>query len=170
MASRRRRPATPEETRALAHPLRLRIIRLLYDGPLTNRELSERLGEQPATVLYHVRTLARTGFIVPDRPRPGPRGSVEKPYRTTGKSWQLSVDVPGPREGVSRAALGAFLAELEAAGTRSQLSTTRLAFDATAAQLAEFQERLTELLDELALASEPEGDRWSIFIAFNRRP
>src|SRR6478672_3630381 len=55
--------ATLAETRALAHPLRLRIIRLLYDRSLTNRELARALGEHPATVLHHVRTLLRNGFI-----------------------------------------------------------------------------------------------------------
>jgi GNAT superfamily N-acetyltransferase len=84
--------ATVADARALAHPLRLRIIRLLYDRSLTNRELARALGEHPATVLHHVRTLLRTGFIAADPARPGPRGTVEKPYRSTGRSWSLSID------------------------------------------------------------------------------
>src|SRR5947209_5891160 len=82
-----KRPATPEETRAMAHPLRLRIIRLLYDAPMSNRELATRLDQQPATVLHHVRTLLRTGFIVAAGERPGARGTTEKLYASTGKSW-----------------------------------------------------------------------------------
>ena len=58
-----RRPATRAEARALAHPLRLRILRLCLDEALTNREIAERVREQPATVLYHVRTLVRNGFL-----------------------------------------------------------------------------------------------------------
>ncbi len=167
----RRRPATQEETRALAHPLRLRIIRLLYDGALTNKELADRLGQQPATVLHHVRTLARTGFIVADRPRPGPRGTTEKPYRSTGKSWQVSVEVPGRREQVARAAVGAFLAELDAVGPRADLATTRVACDISPARLDQLQERLSGLMDELAAEPpDPSGERWSVFIALNRRP
>ena len=79
--------ATLAETRALAHPLRLRIIRLLFDRSLTNRELARALGEHPATVLHHVRTLLRTDFIAAEPERRGPRGTVEKPYRSTGRSW-----------------------------------------------------------------------------------
>src|SRR5258706_5367420 len=86
------RPATVEEARALAHPLRLRIIRLLYDRSLTNRELARALGEHPATVLHHVRTLLRNGFIAADPERRGPRGTVEYPYRSTGRSWSLSIE------------------------------------------------------------------------------
>ena len=82
--------------RALAHPLRLRIIRELYDGARSNKELATALGEDPATVLYHVRTLARTGFVKPAGTRPGARGSVEKLYGSTGKSWKVDVDAGLP--------------------------------------------------------------------------
>src|SRR6478672_6330342 len=104
--------ATLAETRALAHPLRLRIIRLLYDRSLTNRELARALGEHPATVLHHVRTLLRNGFIAAEPERRGPRGTVEKPYRSTSRSWSLSIDDDHARVDVAGAALDAFLAEL----------------------------------------------------------
>lgn len=74
-----RRPPTLEESRALAHPVRLRIIRELYDGPLTNNELAHQLGRGKATVLHHVRVLLNTGFVEALPPRPGPRGSRERP-------------------------------------------------------------------------------------------
>ena len=91
-----RRRATPEEVRALSHPLRLRILSLCHGESLSNKEISERLHAQPATVLYHVRTLVRTGFLVAEADRPGPRGSRLRPYRATDKSW--TIDVGGPSE------------------------------------------------------------------------
>ena len=39
-----RRPATEQEARTLASPLRLRILRLCLDVSLTNKEIAERLG------------------------------------------------------------------------------------------------------------------------------
>ena len=39
-----RREATPEEFKAMAHPLRLRILRLCLHDPLTNKEIAGRLG------------------------------------------------------------------------------------------------------------------------------
>ena len=71
--------ATLQEARALAHPLRLRILRLCLDQALTNGELAASLGQHPATVLHHVRTLLATGFLAEEASRPGPRGTTEKP-------------------------------------------------------------------------------------------
>ena len=42
-----RRPATAAEAKALAHPLRIRILRLCLDQALTNKQLAERLGKDP---------------------------------------------------------------------------------------------------------------------------
>ena len=90
-----RRPASPEEAHALSNPLRLRILRLCLDRALTNKELAERLGRDPGTVLHHVRVLVATGFLAPEVERRGARGATERPYRATGKSWTLDVgDTP----------------------------------------------------------------------------
>jgi DNA-binding transcriptional ArsR family regulator len=71
-----RRPATPEEAKALANPVRLRILRLCLDEALTNKQLAERLGRDPGTVLHHVRSLVATGFLVPDEVRQGEKGAL----------------------------------------------------------------------------------------------
>src|SRR5882672_8419389 len=89
-----KRAATPAEFKAMAHPLRLRILRLCLHDALTNKELAARLKKDPATVLHHVRMLVDTGFLAPDRVRSGARGALEKPYRATGKSWVLSAETP----------------------------------------------------------------------------
>src|SRR3954469_14375633 len=86
-----RRPATAAEAKALANPIRLRILRLCIDGWLTNKQLADRLGRDPGTVLHHVRLLVDTGFLEVGEVRPGPKGALEKPYRATGKSWEVSV-------------------------------------------------------------------------------
>jgi GNAT superfamily N-acetyltransferase/DNA-binding transcriptional ArsR family regulator len=167
-----RREATPAETRALAHPLRLRIIRLLFDASLTNRELARALGEHPATVLHHVRTLVRTGFIAAEPERRGPRGTVEKPYRSTGRSWSLTVDDDHGTAVVARAALDAFLAELRDAGPAADLHTTRLAMNLAPDARRELEERLGRLLDEYAVIppdAAGDGEPWSLFVATHRR-
>ena len=83
--------ATPAELKALAHPLRLRILRLCLRDSLTNKQLADRLGKDPATTLHHVRTLLRSGFLEAEPPRTGETGALEKPYRSTNKSWALSI-------------------------------------------------------------------------------
>lgn len=54
----------PSALRAMAHPLRQRIIGALRtDGPQTIGALSERLEAAPGSVSYHMGTLARHGFV-----------------------------------------------------------------------------------------------------------
>jgi DNA-binding transcriptional ArsR family regulator len=54
----------PIRLRALAHPLRMRLLGLLrLDGPSTASGLAARLGESSGSTSYHLRQLARHGFI-----------------------------------------------------------------------------------------------------------
>lgn len=54
----------PKAMRALAHPARLRIRELLgEEGPMTATEVAERIGESPANCSFHLRTLAKYGFV-----------------------------------------------------------------------------------------------------------
>ena len=56
----------PSALRALAHPLRLKLIGMLRsDGPLTVSALGERLGAASGSISYHLATLARHGFVEP---------------------------------------------------------------------------------------------------------
>jgi DNA-binding transcriptional ArsR family regulator len=50
--------------RALAHPVRLSLIDLLgYHDTLTATQASELLGESPSNCAFHLRTLAKYGFL-----------------------------------------------------------------------------------------------------------
>jgi DNA-binding transcriptional ArsR family regulator len=164
-----RRAATPEEARALAHPIRLRILRLLQDGSLTNAEMAARLGIKPATSIHHVRTLLRAGFIEADRERAGPNGITEKPYRDTGRSWTVTVGEGPSAERVEAAALDAFAAEVAEAGGRLE-GTTRLALILNDADRAELWSRLTEVFDDFAERHLPDGQPFALFVALHRRP
>jgi DNA-binding transcriptional ArsR family regulator len=54
----------PKAMRAMAHPVRLQVLEILGDeGPLTATELGERIGESPANTSFHLRTLAKYGFV-----------------------------------------------------------------------------------------------------------
>src|SRR3954449_10096925 len=83
--------ASDEEARALASALRLRILRICLGEAHTNKEIADVLGRDPASILHHVRTLVRTGFLEPGAERRGARGSREIPYLATRKSWKLST-------------------------------------------------------------------------------
>jgi len=55
----------PKAMRALAHPVRLQLLEELADaGTLTATEAAERLGESPSNVSFHLRQLAKYGYVV----------------------------------------------------------------------------------------------------------
>jgi DNA-binding transcriptional ArsR family regulator len=74
---------TSAETRlikALAHPLRFRILAKLNEGPASPSTLAEQLGEPLGNVSYHVQRLLQQGAIELVDTRPV-RGAVEHIYR-----------------------------------------------------------------------------------------
>jgi predicted ArsR family transcriptional regulator len=160
-----RRPPTDAEARALASAVRLRILRLCLDEALTNKETAARLDRNPATVLHHVRTLLDTGFLVAEPDRRGARGAREVPYRATGKSW-LMDGAGGPAPGRDPA-LAAFLEEVAATGEQ-RLESTRLGLRLSAADRAELDRRLHELLDSYARRpADPDGEKWSLYLGMH---
>ncbi|NGO07174.1 helix-turn-helix transcriptional regulator [Streptomyces sp. HC44] len=67
----RRTVSDPAALKALAHPLRLKILRHLgIHGPATSTTLAAALGENTGTLSYHLRRLERGGFIedAPEHP------------------------------------------------------------------------------------------------------
>jgi DNA-binding transcriptional ArsR family regulator len=144
--------ATPEQIRALASPVRLRILRLCATGERTNQELARRLERDPATILHHVRLLVATGLLEPATPRPGRRGAFEKPYRVTGLSWRLRFHAASRAEQQvgTRAAWTAFLDEVQEAGGPEVTSWSRFFLHLDEEGLAALSGRLQAVLDEYA--------------------
>jgi predicted ArsR family transcriptional regulator len=161
-----RRQATDEEARAMASPLRLRILRLCLDQPLTNKQIAEALGRDPASVLHHVRKLVRTGFLVAEGERRGARGAREVPYRATGKSWVLDVVDQVQDRAQTIALVQAFVEDAHRVGFENILST-RLGLRLTPAEQEEFNDRLAALLDDF-IARSSGGEPWSLFVALHR--
>ncbi len=167
------RPATLQEARALAHPLRLRILRLCLDEPLTNKQLAAALGEQPASVLHHVRTLVATGFLTEEPWRRGPRGSTEKPYRATGKSAHLDQAMSG--ETALKAVFEAVAAEIDEAGPNAVLEGVRMPMRLSPKQLDQLLGQIRALIasypgPEAYMGShDAEGDPYALLVVLHRR-
>jgi len=53
----------PEQLKALAHPLRFKILRMLSETPLYPKEISKRLGVNEQLIYYHITELKRRGFL-----------------------------------------------------------------------------------------------------------
>lgn len=159
-----RRPASRAEAAALGSAVRLRIIRLTAKKALTNKEIAQRLGKDPATTLYHVRKLVAAGFLEAQPERSGARGSKEIPYLGTGLSWRLSKS--GMEDEIGQAMLGAYLEEITDLGS-GDLKQGRLVVQLNEDGVTEFATRLQQLLDEFAARpSEPGGQELGIYVAW----
>ena len=162
-----RRPADEAESKALASTVRLRILRLALHEPRTNQELAEALGLRPASVLHHVRTLVDTGFLVEQECRRGPRGSRERPYLASGKSFYLSLGPTVSEQGQHDLLLATFLQDV-AGLPPGVLDSARLGFRLAPGDVEHVRQRLADLLDEIAaMPSDPEGTPWSLYLGLH---
>ena len=83
----------PREMRALAHPVRIALLEALTrEGPLTATEAADLLGESPANCSFHLRTLARYGFV---EEAPGAAGRA-RPWRRVSLGQSFSDFQPDP--------------------------------------------------------------------------
>jgi DNA-binding transcriptional ArsR family regulator len=72
--------------RALAHPVRIALYEeLAYGGAMTATELGERIGETPTTCSFHLRQLAKYGFV---EEAGGGKGRA-RPWRLTSLGWYI---------------------------------------------------------------------------------
>jgi len=77
-------PAGRARVRALAHPLRLRLLELFAERPRTTMQAAQALGEAPTRLYHHVAALERAGLVRLRERRPN-RGTVEKYFEAVGK-------------------------------------------------------------------------------------
>ncbi|HVG75270.1 MAG TPA: helix-turn-helix domain-containing protein [Thermoleophilaceae bacterium] len=81
--------------RAMAHPLRLRLLGLLRkEGPATASAMARRLGESSGATSYHLRQLAKYGFVEEAAERNRGR---QKHWRAVdeGTEWSADTDDAG---------------------------------------------------------------------------
>jgi len=104
--------------RALAHPLRLRILGLLrVDGPQSVGRLAEATGVASGSVSYHLATLAKHGFVVrvPELESDGRERWWKAAHEMTSSQSAEFLDDPERREAdeaMRRAVLDSYHREL----------------------------------------------------------
>lgn len=97
----------PKELRALAHPVRQRVLAELYAGEvLTASEAASLCGASPSAMSYHLRALHRVGLV---EPVPSDDGR-ERPWRRAADTFDIdrsAYAAAGPRAGQEQLSLWA---------------------------------------------------------------
>lgn len=158
MSSDARRLTSATELRALSHPIRLALVELLdEEGPLTATQAGERLGESPANASFHLRTLARYGYV---EEAPGGRGR-QRPWQVVHQANTIPGDELGADAKLAAGALLQLIRErdlqrLQAYGStradypkewREAAHEVRLLMHLTAAELGELFGAIESVLE-----------------------
>jgi len=178
--------ATVAEMRALAHPLRLRVLEVFAEAPRTTKQVADLLGEPPTRLYHHVAALERSGLLRLTETRKN-RGTTEKWYeaisRTMGSSTPVRSTGRAPkaqaaaRRSVAMAVLEQSRQELLAAMAHpdgDRPLAARLVLVAPNARVAELRARITRLFADVQrefacgddTAVEGDDERWAMTITF----
>src|SRR4029079_9654413 len=156
--------------RALAHPTRLALLDHLHSvDQATATECAEFVDESPSSCSYHLRALAKWGFVEEAEQRPG----RERPWRAVAPRIEFPAD--GPDAPVFRDELVARQQqrvrdalrrehELPAAWRRA-VQTSSASLELTTRELAELGERFEALLDSYRGRQDRRGTR-TVIVSF----
>jgi DNA-binding transcriptional ArsR family regulator len=173
------------QMRALAHPLRLRIMELFAEQPRTTKQVAELLGQPPTRLYHHVAALERAGLLRLTETRKK-RGTLERWYESIARTLSTPPR-PGQRRGKSRgSAARRALALTVLEQSRQELVAAmhrrsedkpvlvRLVMVAPRERIGAFRKRLSQVVRDLQrdFASEqdtlpaPEDERWALTMTF----
>lgn len=174
--------ASVADLRALAHPLRLRIMELFAEGPKTTKRVAELLGEPPTRLYHHVAALERSGLLKLRETRKN-RGTVEKWYESIGRTMSSGVEggrtrgtTSADRRAVAMTVLEQSRAEvvngMARRGEEPPL-VARLVMSAPPAMMPQLRERLYGFLKDIQTEfkcdderSVDDHERWAMTLTF----
>lgn len=171
------------DLRALAHPLRLRMLELFAEQPRTTKQVAELLDQPPTRLYHHVAALERSGLLILKETRPN-RGVVEKWYEAVAKQMSASGSAAAPRvtksarRAVAMTVLEQTRQEMIAAssgGTTEPVMLVRLIVAGKPEMIPAVRKRLLAAVKEIQnefQCDDPPGsntddhDRWALTMAF----
>ncbi len=155
----------PKRWKAVAHPLRLAILRTLGRGPMTNEELAKELNTASGALYYHTKRLFDAGLLESAGTRQ--KGHLtEKLYRRAASTYQIPVVEDGsapPLSGLLRNAVEVYENVWHERENKDfDQVGYNLVFDVSAETEAEFFREVRELAQRFTASVSPsdvEGDR-----------
>jgi len=180
VVSGRNQPGSLDQLRALAHPLRLRMLELFAEGPRTTKQVAQLLGEPPTKLYHHANTLERVGLLRLSKTQQN-RGVIEKWYEAA--SGTISGPPPSRSQGMEQAIRGLATVALEQARREVELAlprrrggrplVMRITTIGNERRIAQIRKRLLQVLEELRdqnseakRLGEEDMKRWTLTIAF----
>jgi DNA-binding transcriptional ArsR family regulator len=161
--------------RALADPLRIRLLEALWFGPRSVKELAEAVRLPPDRLYYHLRQLEQAAVIEVSGYRPLPGGKVERLYRRAEAEPPAEESSPEEIATFQGAILDATRADITAAqmakadGQRREVALTRAALRLTDEGLAELHRMLNDVRERFSdpefTGPEAEGTWVRVFVA-----
>jgi predicted ArsR family transcriptional regulator len=107
--------------RALSHPVRIALIEALtLGGAMTATEVGERIGESPTTCSFHLRQLARYGFV---EEAGGGKGRA-RPWRMASIGMRIGSESDDPETQIAARALGKLVRDRELNRYRAWLTAS----------------------------------------------
>jgi len=149
--------ASVAELRALAHPLRLRLLERFAEQPRTTKQVAELLGLPPTRLYHHVAALERAGLLVLRKTRPN-RGAIEKWYEAAAHQVRASPRTDSTTKGRSaRRAVAMTLMEQSRQDLLASIARPgkepalllHFVFPARTAAIPAIRQRLVEAIEEL---------------------
>jgi DNA-binding transcriptional ArsR family regulator len=137
---------TPEQFKALGHPMRHRLLFALGQGQATISQLATALGSNKGNIAHHLKVLADAGLVRPAGTRQV-RGGTEQYYRRAARGLKFDDDA------ATEAAFRALAAEIAAAEPEPFLALRTLRLT------AEHAEQLATTLRDLAGQAEDAVDQ-----------
>jgi DNA-binding transcriptional ArsR family regulator len=143
--------------RALAHPVRIELLEALsLGGAMTATELGEQIGESPTTCSFHLRQLAKYGFV---EEAGGGKGRA-RPWRMTSIGLEVSNTHDDPETEIAASILSRLIRErqlnryqtwLETKATyprpwRDAAEESKLTFYMTAEELKQLNDEVLALV------------------------
>ena len=176
-----------QELRALAHPLRLKLVEAFAGEARTTMQVAAELGEPPTRLYHHVNALERAGILALARTRQV-RGTTEKYFEVAKKTLgaihgsRVSAAARVPLRGLATMVLGearedllSAMADLRSIDQESAPLALRMILSVSPGRIPELRKRLLGVIKSLREECRPEGSapkdaaRWALTVAFAPR-
>ncbi|MCX5276255.1 ArsR/SmtB family transcription factor [Streptomyces virginiae] len=155
---------SPEQFKALGHPLRHRMVNVLRQRPATLRQLAQALEMSKGTIGYHVRVLREAGLVRLTETRQV-RGGTEQYFALAAPAFKLHQDAEVGPEFLINAALGEMLPRQPGQASHTMLRHLWLTDTEAHALEARLREMATEPYSTDLAQGRPYGLLVSLFRA-----